>query len=186
MGRYAQFTCSGDASTETVEREYKFWFAIQDSVIPWASTEHNYYVNEYDEDYEGLPECVMTWWKEHQEATIDREDVERKVPEDVLPYIDDICILNHDACDSNENLEQYWDETRKLAESLGLPQYMRKEGEDIFDALDRYEADVLYKAEGEDRFKKVTVNRQLADLHLMTTVCCCLEAWESYNCEYEE
>ena len=176
MGRWAHFR----NTYGNEHREYKFWFGVQSSQIPWACESESYYLPEYDPDAEDVPEHVMNWWKENEESEFDYSEV----PEDIQPYLDSVFWKSHEACDIDEMLPEYWDEVNELATRLDVPLFTHRDKNTVFEALDRYEEDVLYKLETKFKAEGRHVY-ELADLHIKTTICCCLVRWGSYKCHYE-
>jgi hypothetical protein len=169
MGRWAFF--HHDKGTY----EYKFWFGVQDSEIPWAENFDTYDVEEYDEgtaENWGLTEEQKEIWKEWSGTSILTFEGETE-------FLKNFVITTHNADGGDYNLESHWEETRALATKLGMPQYSRDEGEKMEDALDRYVNLIVKESTGKEN------EAEYAELDIKTVICCILQEYGSYQCTYE-
>ena len=175
MGRYAHFHCDGDSY------EYKFWFGIQDSIIPWAKESQNWTVQEYDEEIatrDELTDEQKELWKEWSDQEVDDFTEEMEFLKDVYSW------WNYSACDTADDLPKYWKRVESQARRMGLARYYRKIDEGIMEAMERYEKEVIDVAYEEHKDDDKYIKR-LADLHLKTLICCILLKHGSYDCSYE-
>lgn len=193
MGRYANFSADG------VSYEYKFWFGIQDSEIPWASEKTSYRVEEYDEDRANqmiqdgeLTEEQKQIWEEYEDAEIEEHDI---TEETQFLYDKMLVFPEYSASDTDAELSKYWNRLEQQARRMGLKRYSRKEDEGIMEAYERYCEEVIevaYKekeskkseSEKEEKAKQKYIKR-LADINIKTLICCILLKHGSYSCWYE-
>jgi hypothetical protein len=178
MGRYANF--SYDSGTY----EYKFWFGIQDSVIPWARTSEEAWVKEYDEDEAieyGFTDAQKKLWEEWSETAIAMHD---SADNDVIFTLDEQKVLDkcsftqHQASDDDQNLDSYWEEVHAIIASKKLPPFKFDSEQNIQEQIESY-LDAHVDPSVED---KVVAS----DIHIKLVICCILQKDKSYNCYYEQ
>jgi hypothetical protein len=185
MGRYAYFYASGNRF------EYKFWVGVQDSKIPWADSSHEYYIQEYDEDnaiHEGLTDNQKKIWEKWADTS--------KMYDDNISYSDDemevlerCSELRHFAHDCKENLLKYWDDTKKLISDNKLEPFVYHAEKDIEEqvydyvdkVLDPYHQVIEITHSQRDIYKEQIAS----DINLKLLICCILERYHNYSCEYE-
>lgn len=190
MGRYAYF--HNNVSEQS--HEYKFWFGIQDSDIPFARNTLVYKVAEYDEaeaDAQELTEEEKKIWEEHAECSYETLKGFTEEEKEVLEFKSSLEYYADDTADDIE-LCRRWKLVKARGTRLGLLPYWCKTNESLLEALYRYEQEVIdvYNARLErvsDPAKKRKLQSRLADYHLMLTTCCILSEWGgSYHCYYDE
>lgn len=137
MGRYAIFYASGG---DTVE--YKLWFGIQDSEIPWAQSRTVYHVS-YDEeeaDTRGLTKQQREIWKSLDGTT--RSSFTRYSP-DIRKVLEETSCEMSEAKDDDTKLESYWKEVQTLCESLHLPVVVYDAKLEVEEQVDTYFDDYI-------------------------------------------
>ena len=173
MGRYATIEApNGDSY------EFKFWFAVQDSWIPWADTWKTWVVFDYDEDEEGLTEEQKTLWKSLEGEELSEEALNGYTQEE-QDFLYDHTYVYGNAEDDSEDLDSYWDEIKEHAQELGVPIFRPQRHKDIMDS---------YEAYAEKMWEMPKTNKrhaELADLDLKTLLCCFLQKHGEYVAHYD-
>jgi hypothetical protein len=180
MGRWAYF--HGDSG---VEYEYKFWFGIQSSDIPWANCFEELYIPEYDEDKATdieMSEAQKEIWKEWADSHTSEEGHTAEVL-DVLQNVGYVEYGASDEC-TEEELQERWAEVNSEARALDLELFTQNDGESPEDAVDRYYENVIhpsYKSKDE-----ADEEAALANLYLKTVICAMMPKFGyNYSCHYE-
>jgi len=179
MGRYANFHSSDYSEDFT----YKFWFGIQDSVIPWVQDHTEYFVIDYDEDdadYDDFTEEQKEIWQKYERETISDPEVLSPQEKEVLQRV---WSEQYIAVDDDSNLDKYWADVRKDEETLDIPAFKydsEKDFDELYDTLVDYLTPLVNK--GEDEEKKGLI----ADYCLKVLICCMLQRWGCYRCNFDK
>ena len=189
MGRWAYFHTDNGVDVY----EYKFWFGIQDSIIPWAIDKTETRIIDYDEDEAirlELTEEQKEIWKEWSDSVCEEFTEEMEFLKDILTHDD------YMASDTDANLSKYWNRLEAQARRMGLKRYSRKEGEEIMEAFERYTDEIINVAYNEKQSKKSESVKEekdkqkylkrLADINIKTLICCILMKYGAYECHYEK
>lgn len=188
MGRYAYFSTSRETTDQRFE--YKFWFGIQDSEIPWAKEYISYYVPEYDEDEankDEMTEHQREIWKQWAEEEVYEPD---DLSDEQKEVIESVGFENYNAegeADDDE-LQLHELEVKILAKKLGVEVFkvdteIHESWQDSYDAYNEYLWTKMNEAVPEkppafvaqenpnptpeenkafvERFKKYAIDRQL-------------------------
>ena len=173
MGRYARFR----ANKGSLDYEYKFWFAIQDSGIPWASEHISYYVPEYDEDQAESDELTPEQreiWKEWSEETVNGA-IDEFSPEQ-REVLEQVWFEQYSAELEEEDIEEHEKEVDYVVKMLEVDKFDFSTPSDQFEeAFQTYE-DYLYeqgKIKSGDADAKVLdkLSMKLYAYLAITTVC---------------
>jgi hypothetical protein len=175
MGRYAHFNHSSG------RYEYKFWFGIQDSIIPWAKETQEVYVQEYDEEEatkKNLTEAQKDIWRELSETELPLWDGDSgtEYPPEKQKIIDEFAWPSNIAEDDDSNLNCYWVETNNLIVENNLPPFKFDIDKNVEEQIDEYVDEYL---------DKINDHEIAADIHIKLVICCILQKSGSYRCYYE-
>jgi len=182
MGRWAYF--HGDSG---VEYEYKFWFGIQSSDIPWANCFEEEYIQEYDEEEatsNEMSEEHKAIWKKYGDSHVSFQA--EQLTQEEATVLNEFAVTEYNASDecTEEELQERWAEVNAEARALGLELFTQNDGESPEDAVDRYYENVIhpsYKSKDE-----ADEEAALANLYLKTVICAMMPKFGyNYSCSYE-
>jgi len=173
MGRWAYF--HGDSG---VEYEYKFWFGIQSSDIPWANCFEEEYIQEYDEEEatsNEMSEEHKAIWKKYGDSHVSFQA--EQLTQEEATVLNEFAVTEYNASDECT-------EVNAEARALGLELFTQNDGESPEDAVDRYYENVIhpsYKSKDE-----ADEEAALANLYLKTVICAMMPKFGyNYSCSYE-
>lgn len=180
MGRWAYF--HGDSD---VEYEYKFWFGIQNSDIPWANCFEELYIPEYDEDEATdieMSEAQKEIWKKYGDSHVSFQAEE--LTQEEATVLNEFAVTEYNASDecTEEELQERWAEVNAEARALGLELFTQTDGESPEDAIDRYYENVMDPSCDKDKADEAAI----ANLYLKTVICAMMPKFGyNYSCHYE-